>query len=287
MSYENLDASALFGVEGKSVLVTGGGSGIGYMIARAFISNNAKHVFISSRKKSVCDETCKEFNALGFKGKAIAIPGDLNKRADVERLVSEITKVTGGKLHVVVNNSGNNWAAPFDEFPDAAWDRVLGLNLKSVFVVSQLCTPLLEAAATPDDPGRLIHIGSVDGNRVPIHETFAYSASKAGVQHLSKHLAGHLGPRLITSNTIFCGPFQSAMMKATLEAAGDSIKMGIPLGRIGRASDVGGLCVFLSGKAGSYINGAGIALDGGHLCSSGAYYDAEEAAEAAKEKAKL
>ncbi|BFZ58413.1 hypothetical protein PYCC9005_005475 [Savitreella phatthalungensis] len=275
MSYEALDPQTLFGIAGKSVFVTGGGQGIGYMIARTFMECDAAHVFISSRKAKVCEETAAELNKLGRKGKCYAIPGDLTKRADVVKVVDQISEITGGKLHVLVNNSGNNWAAPFDEYPDAAWQRVLGLNLISPFVVTQVCAPLLEKEATQDDPGRVIHIGSVDGNRVPVHETFAYSASKAGLQMLSRSLAGHLGERLITSNVIACGPFQSHMMKATLEAAGDAIKAGIPIGRIGRASDVGGLCVFLSGKAASYISGSVIGCEGGHLASNGKFFEPE------------
>lgn len=255
------------------MLVTGGGQGIGYMIAKAYIANNAAHVFISSRKADVCEETCRELNALGYAGKAISIPGDMQVREDIDALVSKISEVTGGKLHVLVNNSGNNWGAPFAEYPDKAWDRVLGLNLKSPFVITQACAPLLEAAATEDDPSRIIHIGSVDGNKVPILETFAYSASKAGLQMLSRTLAAHLGPRLITSNVIACGPFRSHMMRATLEAGEDAIKMNIPLGRIGRPSDVGGICVFLSSRAGSYVNGSVIGADGGYLSSNGRFYE--------------
>lgn len=276
MSHEPLDPKTLFGIAGKNVFVTGGGQGIGYMIARAFIANDAANVFISSRKAKVCDATAAELNGLGYPGKCHSLPGDLTKRADVEKVVAQIESITGGKLHVLVNNSGNNWAAPFDEYPDQAWQRVLGLNLISPFVVTQLCAPLLEAAATQDDPGRVIHIGSVDGNRTPIHETFAYSASKAGLQMMSKVLAGNLGPRLITSNVVACGPFESHMMRETLKAAGDAIKAGIPLGRIGRASDVGGLCVFLSSKAASYISGSVIGCEGGHLASNGKFYEPEE-----------
>lgn len=273
MSVDKLDQQTLFSVEGKSVLVTGGGQGIGLMIAKAFMQNNAAYVFISSRKAQVCTEACELLNSLGFKGKAVSIPGDLVNRADVERLVEEIKNATGGKLNILVNNSGNNWGESFDTYPDKAWDRVIGLNLKSVFVVSQLCTPLLEAAATEQDPSRIIHIGSVDGNKVPTQETFAYSASKAALQMLSKTLAAHLGPRLITSNVIACGPFVSHMMKATLERVGDAINVSIPLGRIGRDADVGGTCVFLSSYAASYINGAVIPLEGGYLCSNGQYYE--------------
>lgn len=273
MSVVKLDQKTLFAIDGKSVVVTGGGQGIGLMIAKSYIQNNAAYVFISSRKAQVCEEACKLLNSFGHPGKAISVPGDLTKKEDIERLVAEVSKITGGKLNILVNNSGNNWGEDFDTYPDKAWDRVIGLNLKSVFIVSQQFTPLLEATATEADPSRIIHIGSVDGNKVPIQGTFAYSASKAALQMMSKTLAAHLGPRLITSNVIACGPFVSHMMKHNLETAGDAIKASIPLGRIGRDADVGGTCVFLSAHAGSYINGAVIPLEGGYLCSNGQYYE--------------
>jgi NAD(P)-dependent dehydrogenase (short-subunit alcohol dehydrogenase family) len=169
------------------------------------------------------------------------------------------------ELDVLVNNSGSNWGAPYDTYPSAAWDRVLTLNLKRVFQLTQALTPLLVAASTPASPARVINIGSVDGLRVPALETFAYSASKAGLHHLSRVLASHLGKRGVTSNTIACGPFQSKMMKATLDKFQDVIEGGIPLGRIGRAEDVAGTCIWLSSHAGSYVNGATIALDGGSV----------------------
>lgn len=172
------------------------------------------------------------------------------------------------ELHVLVNNSGSNWGAPYEEYPDNAWTRVLTLNLQRVFTITQLLTPLLEAAATPEDPARIINIGSVDGLRVPALETFAYSASKAGLHHLSRVLAHHLGRRFITSNTIACGPFESKMMKATLEAYRETIEGSIPLGRIGKPEDVAGTCLFLSSTAGSYVNGATIALDGGTVVAA-------------------
>lgn len=244
------------------------------MIAETFMQNNASKVFICSRKAAVCEASCAKLNGLG-KGTAYSIPGDLQSRTDITRIVARVTEVLGpdAGLDVLVNNSGNNWAAPIDEYPDAAWDRVLGLNLKAAFVMTQACLPLLDRAASEASPARVIHIGSVDGNRVPVHETFAYSASKAGLQMLSRSLAAHLGPRLITSNVIACGPFQSHMMKETLEHAGDAIRAGIPLGRIGRASDVGGVCVFLSSCAGSYVNGAVVPCEGGHLSSNGRFYE--------------
>lgn len=172
------------------------------------------------------------------------------------------------ELHVLVNNSGSNWGEAYDTYPSAAWDRVLTLNLKRVFQLTQALTPLLEAASTKISPSRVINIGSIDGLRVPALETFAYSASKAGLHHMSRVLANHLGKRGITSNTIACGPFQSKMMKATLEKFGDVIAEGVPLGRIGSPEDVAGTCIWLSSRAGAWVNGATIALDGGSVISS-------------------
>jgi len=172
------------------------------------------------------------------------------------------------KLHVLVNNSGSNWGAPYEEYPDSAWVRVLTLNLQRVFTITQLVTPLLEAAAKDGDPARIINIGSVDGLKVPSLETFAYSSSKAGLHHLSRVLANHLGRRNISSNTIACGPFESKMMAETLKKFKESIEANIPLGRIGSPEDVAGTCLFLSSRAGAYVNGATITLDGGSVIGS-------------------
>ncbi|KUJ11956.1 short-chain dehydrogenase/reductase-like protein sdr [Mollisia scopiformis] len=260
-----MDVSNLFNVKDKVVLVTGGAKGIGRMISEGFVTNGAK-VYISSRDAKACEQACKELNALG-KGSAHSIPADFYKVEDCKRMVEELKK-RETKLHVLVNNSGSNWGAPYDEFPDSAWTRVLTLNLTRVFTLTQALTPLLEAACTPEDPSRIINIGSVDGIRVPSLETFSYSASKAGLHQLSRVLASHLGKRNITSNVLACGPFESKMMAATLKDFGEVIKSGIPLGRIGTPQDVAGACLFLSGRAGSYVNGAVIALDGGTLVGS-------------------
>ncbi|PSS27248.1 hypothetical protein M430DRAFT_130562 [Amorphotheca resinae ATCC 22711] len=260
-----MDAATLFDVKGKVVLVTGGAKGIGRSISEGFVANGAK-VYISSRDVKACEKACEELNALG-KGSAHAIPADFYKVEDCQRMVDTLKKLEP-KLHVLVNNSGSNWGAPYAEFPDSAWTRVLTLNLTRVFTITQLVTPLLEAAATPGDPARIINIGSVDGVRVPELETFSYSASKAGLHQLSRVLANHLGKRNITSNALACGPFQSKMMAATLKNFGDVIVSGIPLGRIGSPQDIAGACLFLSSKAGSYVNGALIALDGGTLVAS-------------------
>ncbi|KAK2768650.1 hypothetical protein FQN54_000506 [Arachnomyces sp. PD_36] len=255
-----MDSQSLFDVKGKVVLVTGGAKGVGRMISEGYVTNGAT-VYISSRDAAACEQAVKELNALG-KGKAAAIPADFYKEEDCKKLAEELGK-RESKLHVLVNNSGSNWGAPYDEYPSSAWTRVLTLNLHRVFQVTQLLTPLLENAASDSDPSRIINIGSIDGLRVPSLETFAYSASKAGLHHLSRVLSTHLGQRKITSNTIACGPFESKMMAATLDKFREVIEAGIPLGRIGTPQDVAGTCLFLSSRAGSYVNGATITLDGG------------------------
>ncbi|KAJ5454556.1 Rhamnolipids biosynthesis 3-oxoacyl- reductase [Penicillium daleae] len=260
-----MDSESLFNVKGKVVLVTGGAKGIGRMISEGYVTNGAT-VYISSRDAKACDQAVKELNALG-KGKAHAIPADFYKYEDVKKLAEELGK-RESKLHVLVNNSGSNWGAPYDEYPTDAFTRVLTLNLHRVFDLTRLVTPLLENASAENDPARIINIGSIDGLRVPSLETFAYSSSKAGLHHLSRVLANHLGRRNITSNTLACGPFESKMMAATLKSFGDAIKAGVPLGRIGTPQDVAGACLFLSSRAGAYINGATISVDGGSSISA-------------------
>jgi len=230
------------------------------MISEGFVQNGAR-VYISSRDAKSCEIACKELNAKG-PGQAFAIPADFYKESECKRLAEEL-KSREKELHILVNNSGSNWGASFDEFPDSAWIRVLTLNLHRVFTITQLVTPLLEAGAKEGDPARIINIGSVQGLQVPATETYSYSASKAGLHHLSRMLAGHLGRRNITSNTIACGPFETKMMAATLKQFGEAIKGGIPLGRIGTAEDIAGACLFLSSRAGAWVNGATVTLDGG------------------------
>ncbi|GAB1313902.1 Rhamnolipids biosynthesis 3-oxoacyl-[acyl-carrier-protein] reductase [Madurella fahalii] len=264
-----MDVESLFSVKDKVVLVTGGAKGIGRMISDAFVRNGAR-VYIASRDAAACESACAELNALeGSSGSAVPLPADLSKLSECQRLAAELAR-REPKLHVLVNNSGATWGEPYDSFPDAAWTKLLTLNLQRVFSLTQALTPLLEAAGQASrqgdvvlDPGRVIHIGSIDGIRVPVLSTYAYSASKAGLHHLSRHLAVELGPRGVTSNTLACGPFPSKMMAATLKNFGEAIKGANPLGRIGMPSDVGGACIFLASKAGAFVNGATITLDGG------------------------
>ncbi|KAI0930937.1 hypothetical protein AcV7_004982 [Taiwanofungus camphoratus] len=202
--------SDLFSISGKVVLITGGSRGIGKMIATGFVSNGAK-VYISSRSARDCDATARELNAAG-PGTCVALPADMQKLDDVDRLVKQLG-ARESALHVLVNNAGAAWGEALEDYPDAAFTKVLTLNTQRVFTLTQRCLPLLRAAATQGgmngevykDPARIINIGSVEGLRVPDHETYAYSASKAALHHLSRHLAGRLGWEGITSNTIACG----------------------------------------------------------------------------------
>ena len=162
-----------------------------------------------------------------------------------------------------MNNAGANWGAPLAEYPDSAWDKVLALNVKAVFHLTRFLLPQLETAVRPGDPARVINVGSIDGLLVPVLETYAYSASKAAVHHLTRTLAHRLAPRGITVNAIAPGPFESKMMQETLERFGDAIVGQCPLGRIGRWEDMAGATIYLSSRAGAYLTGAVIPVDGG------------------------
>ena len=247
----------LFSIAGKTALVTGGSRGIGKMIAEGFVDAGAA-VYISSRKADVCERVAAE---LSEKGNCVAVPADLSREDECRRLADEMaTRVD--QLHILVNNAGATWDAPLDDYDEKAFERVLGLNVKGVFHVTKFLVPLLEKAGTQEEPARVINIGSIDGIGVPMMETYAYSASKAAVHQLTRHLAKRLAPA-ITVNAIAPGPFESKMMAATLEAFGDQIKASAPLRRIGRPDDMAGAAIFLSSRAGAYVTGAVIPVDGG------------------------
>ena len=166
-------------------------------------------------------------------------------------------------LPILVNNAGATWGAPFDEFPASAWDKILDLNLKAPFFLTRALLPRLEAAGTHDDPARVSNVGSIDGLHVPSLPVYSYAPSKAGLHHLTRVLAHELGPRHITVNAVAPGPFESKMMAATLAAAGDAIAASAPLRRIGRPDDMAGVAIYLCSRAGSYVTGAVIPVDGG------------------------
>lgn len=251
-------ASDLFSIAGKTALVTGGSRGIGLMIARGFVDAGAR-VYVSSRKADVCDRVAAE---LSEAGECHSLPADLSTEAECRRLADELA-AREDRLHVLVNNAGATWGAPLEEFPASAWDKVLDLNLKAPFFLTRALLSRLEAAGTADDPARVVNIGSIDGLHVPALSTYSYAASKAGIHHLTRVLARELGPRHVTVNAIAPGPFESKMMAATLEQFGDSIAASSPLGRIGRPDDVAGAAIFLASRAGAYVTGAVVPVDGG------------------------
>ncbi len=248
----------LFGVRGKVAVVTGGTRGIGRMIAEGFVRAGAR-VYISSRKAADCDAVAAELSGLG---ECVAVPADLSTEAECERLAGEVSSRESA-LHVLVNNAGATWGAPLAEYPDSAWDKVLALNVKAVFHLTRALLPSLESAGSAQDPARVINVGSIDGIQVPMLETYAYSSSKAAVHQLTRHLAKTLAARHVTVNAIAPGPFRSKMMAATLEAFEEAIVAGCPLGRIGQPSDMAGVAIYLASKAGSYVTGAVIPVDGG------------------------
>ena len=248
----------IFSIEGKVALVTGGSRGIGEMIARGYVENGAK-VYISSRKKEVCDQLAQ---TLSEHGSCTSLPADLSTEAGCNGLASAFAE-REEKLDILVNNAGANWGAPMAEYPDGAWDKVLALNVKAIFHLTRAVLPQLEKAAQPGDPARVINVGSIDGLRVPAMDTFAYSSSKAAVHHLSKVLAMKLAPQGITVNAIAPGPFESKMMAATLDQFRDAILASCPLGRIGEPEDMAGVAIYLASRAGSYVTGTVIPVDGG------------------------
>lgn len=251
------DPSTLFSVAGKRVLVTGGSRGIGQMIARGFLQAGAS-VTITARKADACRAAADELSQVG---PCQAVPADVATPDGVATLVEAV----GGELHVLVNNAGATWGAPLEEYPATAFDKVLGVNVKAPFALTTALLPALRATASPDDPARVINVGSVDGIRVPSTDNYAYGASKAAVHMVTRQLALRLAGEAVTVNAIAPGPFDSKMMAFLLEDpdARASVAGHIPLGRIGRPDDVAGTAIFLASRAGSYLTGAIVPVDGG------------------------
>jgi NAD(P)-dependent dehydrogenase (short-subunit alcohol dehydrogenase family) len=249
--------NSLFDVSGKVVLVTGGTSGIGEMIARGFLRAGAT-VIVASRKADVGEALSEE---LSKDGSFIFVQANLSSEDECRRLADVVATMTD-HLDVLVNNAGATWGAPMSEYDEKAFERVLALNVKAVFHVTKFLRPLLEAQASAEAPSRVINIGSIDGLRAPSMETYAYSASKAAVHQLTRHLAKYMAPR-VTVNAIAPGPFESRMMHATIEAFGEDIERSAPLKRLGRSDDMAGAAIFLASPAASYITGAVLPVDGG------------------------
>jgi len=248
----------LFDIAGKVALVTGGSRGIGEMIAEGFVANGVK-TYISARKADACDATAAR---LSESGECISIPADLSSAEGIAALVDEI-KGREDKLDILVNNAGAAWGEPIETFPEVAWDKVMTINVKSPFFLTQALLPLLENAASADDPARVIMVGSIDGLNVNMMPTFAYGPSKAAVHHLARTLASHLAPRNITANAIAPGLFPSQMTAKVIERMGEQIAQGTPLKRHGRPEDMAGVAIYLASKAASFVTGVVIPVDGG------------------------
>ena len=257
----SVSISELFNVAGKIAVVTGGSRGIGRMIAEAYVENGVK-TYITARKEKACQQTASE---LSQRGECVALPADLSTSDGRAQFVSEI-KAREKKLDILVNNAGAAWGAPYAEYPEDGYDKVMDINVKAIFMLTRDLLPLLEEDANPDNPNRIINIGSIDGLRVSSTDNFAYGASKAAVHFLTKNLAVRLAGKGLTVNAIAPGPFESKMMGDILSQFRDKIESENPLGRIGNPSDMAGLAVYLASPATSYMTGQVIALDGGrHL----------------------
>lgn len=253
----------LFGLKGKTALVTGGSSGIGEMAAEGLVRAGAR-VLIASRKGDACAAVAARLNALDAPGRAEGFAGDVSTADGAEALAAEVAARTDA-LHILMNNAGRSWGAPLGAFPFEAWDKVMALNLSGLFHLTQALLPLLEAAASDDDPARVVNTGSVMGERALGDGAYSYAASKAAVHHLTAILAKELAGRRITVNAIAPGPFLSKMTAFATgrEDQRDVVAQGVPLGRVGRPEDIAGCMGFLCGRGGAYITGAILPVSGG------------------------
>lgn len=248
----------LFSLEGRTALVTGGSRGIGKMIARGFLAFGAK-VYISSRKAAACDAAAEELSRDG--GVCISLPMDVSDVAGAQRLAAAYME-REPRLDILVNNAGAAWAAPLDDFPEHGWDKVMNLNVKSPFFLTQALLPALRASASADRPAKVINIASIDGWSVNPLETYSYAASKAGLIHLTKRMGLRLAPEHIGVTAIAPGPFASEMNTAARDQA-DAVAARVPMGRIGRDEDMAGAAVYLASRAGDYVIGSTVIVDGG------------------------
>ncbi|WP_262689603.1 SDR family oxidoreductase [Kordiimonas aestuarii] len=257
-----MDLSTLYQIGGKVALVTGGGSGIGTMATEALVRAGCK-VYIASRRLASCEDVAEELNAVG-PGEVIALQADLSTPEGTEGLAKEI-EAREGKLDILVNNSGMTWGAPFEDFPRQKWDDVFRLNVTAVADLTRLVLPLLKKAGTKEDPARVVNLGSVVGTRPVSNTAYSYGASKAAVHHLTKILSNELAKFHITVNAIAPGPFPSRMMAFVTEnkERRRAQEERVPLHRCGEPEDVAGVLIMLCSRAGGYITGGIIPLDGG------------------------
>jgi len=258
----SLRVGELFDLTGRTAVVTGGSRGVGAMIAAGLVANGVD-VWITARKAEACDRTAAELDAAG-PGRCRSIPADLSDGDELEAFAARIAD-EAPSLDILVNNAGATWGAPIDEFPRDGFEKVLSVNLVAPFFLTQALLGPLRSGATAEDPARVVMIGSIDGIRVPVMDSFPYSASKAGLHMLTRHLARALVGDHVTVNAIAPGPFESKMMAFVLDDPGTraAVEHSVPRGRIGAPGDVAGATLFLCSRAGSYVTGAVVPVDGG------------------------
>ena len=250
-----MNTDNLFRLDGRVALITGGSRGIGKMIAAGFIAQGAK-VYISSRKAPACEETVAELGP-----NCIALPQDVSTVAGCKALAEQFA-THESKLDILVNNAGAAWGVAFEEFPERGWDKVMDLNVKSPFFLTQALFEPLKAAASHARPGKVINITSIDGLRLNPWETYSYQASKAALIYLTKRMAARLIRDSINVTSIAPGAFASEMNRAARDH-GDAVAQSIPAKRIGVDEDMAGTAIYLASRAGDYVVGETIAVDGG------------------------
>ena len=253
----------LFSLEGRTALVTGGSRGIGKMIARGFLAHGAR-VYISSRKADACDEAVAELGALG---PCFALPADVSTVEGAQGLARAYA-AREGALDILVNNAGAAWGEDFGTFPEKGWDKVMDLNLKSPFFLTQALHEALKKGAAAGRLAKVINIASIDGISVNPMETYSYAASKSGLIHLTKRMALRLVADGIVVSGIAPGAFASEMNRAARDH-GDEIAKRIPSGRIGTDEDMAGIAIYLASRAGDYVVGQTVAVDGGVTLARG------------------
>lgn len=261
--------NTLFSLHGKTALVTGGATGIGRMAATGLMMAGA-HVLIASRKEDACIAVANELNTMDAPGSVEGFAGDVSTEAGIDALAKATTERTD-KLHILMNNAGITWGAPMGQFPHHAWEKVMNVNVAGLFHLTQALLPTLIATATPDDPARVVNVGSVMGEAAMGDGAYSYAASKAAVLHLTKIMAKELAPHHITVNALAPGPFVSRMTAFATAEEGMRDKVGadVPLGRVGRDEDIAGCMQFLCGLGGSYLTGAVLPVSGGVQVMSG------------------